>query len=163
MNKRIALAGGVALACSIFGTSVHSAQPVQVLTLDQFNQAASSPVSPRVTRHHRQAQRNVLAGSVGSHKGESGDPIAAFAGDMAMDGHNRFGRHGEADAISLGVAAGFYRVNLGDSVGRIAAAFGQKPKDLMNWNGLTSGSLIRPGQVLRVGPFAQARSPALTR
>jgi lipoprotein NlpD len=56
-------------------------------------------------------------------------------------------------ATSSGVPAGYYRVNPGDTLSRVAAAFGQRPQDLASWNQLPSANAqILPGQVLRVAP-----------
>ena len=59
-----------------------------------------------------------------------------------------------APAMSTsGVPAGYYRVNPGDTLSRVAAAFGQHPQDLATWNQLPSAyAQILPGQVLRVAP-----------
>ncbi|CAD6541122.1 hypothetical protein LMG27952_03706 [Paraburkholderia hiiakae] len=52
-----------------------------------------------------------------------------------------------------GVPAGYYRVNPGDTLSRVAGAFGQRPQDLASWNQLPSANAqILPGQVLRVAP-----------
>jgi len=54
------------------------------------------------------------------------------------------------------VAAGFYRVNPGDTLPGIAAAFGQRPQDLARWNGLPPNASVTVGEVLRVAPPAAA-------
>ena len=69
-----------------------------------------------------------------------------------------------APAMSTsGVPAGYYRVNPGDTLSRVAAAFGQRPQDLATWNQLPSAyAQILPGQVLRVAPppnYAVAAPP----
>jgi lipoprotein NlpD len=51
-----------------------------------------------------------------------------------------------------GVPAGYYRVNPGDTLGRIANAFGQRPQDIAGWNQLPPNASVVPGQVLRVAP-----------
>ncbi|WP_321945972.1 peptidoglycan DD-metalloendopeptidase family protein [Paraburkholderia sp. J10-1] len=52
-----------------------------------------------------------------------------------------------------GVPAGYYRVNPGDTLARVAVAFGQRPQDIAIWNQLPSANVqILPGQVLRVAP-----------
>ncbi|WP_230957947.1 lytic transglycosylase [Burkholderia diffusa] len=171
MNKRITVAGsGVVLVCTIFGTPAQATQPIQVLTLDQLDNTASSSVAQRKIRHHPHAHHNLLADEsksvakpASSHKGESGDPIAAFAGDAPVNGRTPPVRRGKAGALSSGVMAGFYRINSGDTIARIATAFGQQPKDLMNWNNLTVSAPIQPGQVIRVGPPSEVRPRELTR
>jgi lipoprotein NlpD len=55
-------------------------------------------------------------------------------------------------AASNGVPAGFYRVNPGDTLQSIAGAFGQRPQDIASWNGMSTETLVTPGQVLRVSP-----------
>jgi len=152
---------GVALACTVFALTAQSAQPVQVLTLDQlnqFNRVGSSAAASRATRHHHQPHRNVLMEPIDSHKSESGDPIAAFASDMSSDKIRPSGSRGKADVRPQSVTAGFYRVNLGDTVAHIATAYGRKPRELMAWNSLKTRSLIQPGQVLRVAPPVEAHS-----
>ena len=52
-----------------------------------------------------------------------------------------------------GVPAGYYRVNPGDTLSRVASAFGQRPQDIATWNQLPSANVqLLPGQVLRVAP-----------
>jgi len=61
-----------------------------------------------------------------------------------------------------GVPAGYYRVNPGDTLGRIAAAYGQRPQDIASWNQMPPNAPLMAGQVLRVAPppsAAPARQP----
>ncbi|MEC5408157.1 peptidoglycan DD-metalloendopeptidase family protein [Paraburkholderia sp. MPAMCS5] len=53
---------------------------------------------------------------------------------------------------TVSVPAGFYRVNPGDSLASIASAYGHRPQDVANWNGLPVNAAVAPGQVLRVSP-----------
>lgn len=55
-------------------------------------------------------------------------------------------------AASTGVPAGYYRVNPGDTLARIAAAYGQRREDIASWNQLPPDAPVVPGQVLRVAP-----------
>ncbi|HEV3428793.1 MAG TPA: peptidoglycan DD-metalloendopeptidase family protein [Paraburkholderia sp.] len=55
---------------------------------------------------------------------------------------------------SNGVPAGYYRVNPGDTLSRIASAYGQRAQDLASWNQLPPNAQVLPGQVLRVAPPA---------
>lgn len=65
-------------------------------------------------------------------------------------------------ATASPVAAGFYRVNPGDTLPGIAAAFGQHPQDVARWNGLPPGASVTVGEVLRVAPpVAAAMAPPL--
>lgn len=57
------------------------------------------------------------------------------------------------------VAAGYYRVNQGDTLASIAAAFGQRPQDLARWTGLLPNVSVNAGQVLRVAPPTAAVTP----
>ena len=50
------------------------------------------------------------------------------------------------------VPAGFYRVNPGDTLPGIAAAFGQRVDDLAAWNNIPRTAMPAPGQILRVAP-----------
>ena len=60
---------------------------------------------------------------------------------------------GAPGAVSTGgVPAGYYRVNPGDTLSRIAAAFGQRAQDIASWNQLPPNATIVAGQVLRVAP-----------
>lgn len=52
------------------------------------------------------------------------------------------------------VPAGYYRVNAGDTLPGVAAAFGQRADDLAAWNNLPRNAMLAPGQVLRVAPPA---------
>jgi lipoprotein NlpD len=58
------------------------------------------------------------------------------------------------------VAAGYYRVNPGDTLPGIAAAYGQRPQDLARWNGLQPNASVTVGQVLRVSPPPVPGNPA---
>lgn len=58
------------------------------------------------------------------------------------------------------VPAGYYRVNPGDSLRSIAAAFGRREQDLVSWNALANSNAIVQGQLLRVAPPAASAVPA---
>jgi len=61
------------------------------------------------------------------------------------------------------VAAGFYRVNPGDTLASIANAFGRDPAQLARWNRLPNDYPVSVGQVLRVAPGpASASEPVQT-
>ncbi|CAB3761571.1 peptidoglycan DD-metalloendopeptidase family protein [Paraburkholderia humisilvae] len=62
------------------------------------------------------------------------------------------GTRATGGAAANGVPAGFYRVNPGDTLQSIAGAFGQRAQDIAVWNGLSPGTPIATGQVLRVAP-----------
>ncbi|WP_175776216.1 peptidoglycan DD-metalloendopeptidase family protein [Burkholderia anthina] len=51
-----------------------------------------------------------------------------------------------------GVIAGYYRVNPGDTLAGIAAAYGQRVQDVASWNHMAPTDAVSPGQVLRVAP-----------
>ena len=57
------------------------------------------------------------------------------------------------------VAAGYYRVNPGDTLASVAAAFGQRVQDVASWNRIAPASVITPGQVLRVAQPPAATTP----
>lgn len=168
-NKGIAVAVScIVVGCSIAGVSVQAAQPIQVLTVEQLDGSAASYPSPHPIKRHRRAHHDARADAPkpgdtdGIRKDESGDLIAKLAGGAPVNERGVSSRRMSADARSSGVAAGFYRVNSGDTVAHIATAFGQQARDLMGWNSLTSTSRIQPGQVLRVGPPIEARLRGLT-
>jgi lipoprotein NlpD len=58
------------------------------------------------------------------------------------------------------VPAGFYRVNPGDTLPGVAAAFGQPVDEVAAWNSLPRTAALTPGQVLRVAPQPSASAPA---
>jgi membrane-bound lytic murein transglycosylase D len=43
-----------------------------------------------------------------------------------------------------------YQVRSGDTLSRIAQVFGVSVSDLVNWNGISKNSVLRPGQKLTV-------------
>jgi membrane-bound lytic murein transglycosylase D len=43
-----------------------------------------------------------------------------------------------------------YKVRTGDTLSRIARVFGVTVSDLVNWNGISSRTTLRPGQKLTV-------------
>jgi membrane-bound lytic murein transglycosylase D len=53
-------------------------------------------------------------------------------------------------APSAGSRPVSYKVRSGDSLSRIAKVFGVTVSDLVNWNGISKNSLLRPGQRLTV-------------
>lgn len=64
-----------------------------------------------------------------------------------------FGSQPQSQTVqSTRVPAGFYRVNPGDTLPGIAAAFGQNADQLAQWNNLPRTAMLTPGQVLRVAP-----------
>ncbi|UOP01112.1 LysM peptidoglycan-binding domain-containing protein [Kingella potus] len=68
-----------------------------------------------------------------------------------------------AACASSAPSGGYYRVQRGDTLNRIAARFGQSPATLAKWNNLSDPSKIAVGQRLRVGRSAnavEARKPA---
>jgi lipoprotein NlpD len=65
---------------------------------------------------------------------------------------NTSGSYQTNGAPTGAVAAGYYRVNPGDTLPGIAAAYGQRPQDLARWNGLLPNASVTVGQVLRVSP-----------
>ncbi|WP_433696361.1 peptidoglycan DD-metalloendopeptidase family protein [Paraburkholderia phenoliruptrix] len=69
------------------------------------------------------------------------DPIAAWAAGRALSAQ------GEAP-----VAAGFYRVNPGDTLTAIAREFGHEASAIAQWNHLSADGALRAGQIVRVGP-----------
>jgi lipoprotein NlpD len=68
-----------------------------------------------------------------------------------------------ASAQQASVLAGYYRVNEGDTVESIAAAYGRDPAALANWNDISAYPALPAGQVLRVSPPPDAAGvpPAL--
>ncbi len=50
------------------------------------------------------------------------------------------------------VDTGYYQVNRGDTIERIARRFGRSASDLLEWNNLNKTELIYPGQEIRVTP-----------
>jgi lipoprotein NlpD len=59
-----------------------------------------------------------------------------------------------------GVQAGYYRVNAGDTLQSVAAAFGQRVQDLAEWNHVPTMAALVPGEVLRVAPPVAANANA---
>ncbi|HEX7935532.1 MAG TPA: peptidoglycan DD-metalloendopeptidase family protein [Paraburkholderia sp.] len=84
----------------------------------------------------------------------SADPISAWTNGTGT---------GSATAASgePAIAAGFYRVNRGDTLTAIAHEFGHDVSSLRQWNHLPAGGAVIAGQMLRVGPPATlASAPA---
>ena len=59
---------------------------------------------------------------------------------------------------SAPVAPGYYRVERGDTVSRIARSHRQSLQSIVRWNNLTNPDAIDVGQVLRVAPPGTARA-----
>jgi lipoprotein NlpD len=60
--------------------------------------------------------------------------------------------------VPLPVEAGFYRVNEGDTLERIAKSFGRTPASVARWNKMPVTGPVSVGQVLRVAPPVSAES-----
>ncbi len=67
-------------------------------------------------------------------------------------GQSPFASQSQSAPQRTGVRAGYYRVNPGDTLPGVAAAFGQRVEDLAAWNNLPRTAMLTPGQVLRVAP-----------
>jgi lipoprotein NlpD len=81
--------------------------------------------------------------------------VVALAGcTITPWGASPASNNGTAGSYSTGVPVepGYYRVNPGDTLPAIAAAFGQRPQDVARWNGLQPNASVTVGQVLRVAP-----------
>ena len=66
-----------------------------------------------------------------------------------------------APAAPAAAAAGsVYTVKSGDTLGAIAARHGVKLSEVFGWNGLNLGSIIYPGQQVKIGGGAAAPAPA---
>lgn len=65
-----------------------------------------------------------------------------------------------APAQHMNVQPGYYRVNPGDTLPSVAAAFGQRTQDVAEWNHLPLTAALVPGQVLRVAPPVGANANA---
>ncbi|MFP6559668.1 peptidoglycan DD-metalloendopeptidase family protein [Paraburkholderia sp. B3] len=61
---------------------------------------------------------------------------------------------------SAPVGPGYYRVERGDTVNKIARSKGQSVQNIVRWNNLSNPDAIEVGQVLRVAPPAGAVSSA---
>lgn len=77
---------------------------------------------------------------------------ATFLGGCAMGGWTGQSPFASQQQQPLRVPAGYYRVNPGDTLPGIAAAFGQRADDLAAWNNLPRTAMLAPGQVIRVAP-----------
>jgi len=62
------------------------------------------------------------------------------------------GGSGKSKSVSSGGSARqvSYKVRNGDTLSRIAQVFGVSVSDLVNWNGISSHTTLRPGQSLTV-------------
>lgn len=64
--------------------------------------------------------------------------------------------------VNAPVEPGYYRVQAGDTLFRIAKRWGQSVSTLVKWNNLADASQIEVGQVLRVAPPTVAANPTTT-
>ncbi|CAM2167973.1 lipoprotein NlpD [Paraburkholderia sacchari] len=58
------------------------------------------------------------------------------------------------------VSAGYYCVQPGDTLAKVALGFGRTPQDIARWNDLATGAPLRVGQMLRVAPQDDAPAGA---
>lgn len=66
----------------------------------------------------------------------------------------------EPAAPAAAAAGSVYTVKSGDTLGAIAARHGVKLSEVFGWNGLNLGSIIYPGQQVKIGGGAAAPAPA---
>jgi LysM repeat protein len=66
----------------------------------------------------------------------------------------------EPAAPAAAAAGSVYTVKSGDTLGAIAARHGVKLSEVFGWNGLNMGSIIYPGQQIKIGGGAAAPAPA---
>jgi lipoprotein NlpD len=62
----------------------------------------------------------------------------------------------KASTQQASVMAGYYRVNDGDTVESIAAAYARDPAEIASWNSIPRYPALPAGQVVRVAPPAEA-------
>ncbi|MET1065869.1 MAG: LysM peptidoglycan-binding domain-containing protein, partial [Arthrobacter sp.] len=65
-----------------------------------------------------------------------------------------------APAPSAPAGGTAYTVKSGDTLSAIAARHGVKLSEVFGWNGLNMGSIIRPGQQIKIGAGTAAPAPA---
>ncbi|MCU1517239.1 MAG: lytic transglycosylase [Pseudarthrobacter sp.] len=66
-----------------------------------------------------------------------------------------------AAPAALASTGGAYTVKAGDTLSVIASRHGVSLSDVFGWNGLNMGSIIYPGQTVKIGGGAAAPAPAL--
>jgi LysM repeat protein len=64
-----------------------------------------------------------------------------------------------APAAAAAAAGSVYTVKSGDTLGAIAARHGVKLSEVFGWNGLNLGSIIYPGQQIKIGGGTEAPAP----
>lgn len=122
-------------------------------------------------RANRSAVAGALAGSIAIAMGAGGAPaVATETADGASatrQAPTALGAGAVPTAVSVGRAASTavgapetYTVQRGDTVFGIALRFGLRTADVLALNGLTSASVIYPGQVLRLVGAPAAAPPA---
>ncbi len=66
----------------------------------------------------------------------------------------------EPAAPAAAAAGSVYTVKSGDTLGAIAARHGVKLSEVFGWNGLNLGSIIYPGQQIKIGGGTEAPAPS---
>lgn len=66
----------------------------------------------------------------------------------------------EPAATAAAAAGSVYTVKSGDTLGAIAARHGVKLSEVFGWNGLNLGSIIYPGQQIKIGGGTEAPAPS---
>ncbi|MDR7084042.1 LysM repeat protein [Arthrobacter ginsengisoli] len=111
-----------------------------------------------------------------------GDTVSGIAGKFGLDTHAVLALNGlqantiiypgqtiklggpdaapEPETPSAAAAGGMYTVKSGDTLGAIADRHGVKLSEVFGWNGLTMGSIIYPGQQIKIGGGTAAPAPA---
>lgn len=120
--------------------------------------AERSPEALVTWRRHRVHRGEVLGGIARRY----GTSVAALRQANGLDGTLiRAGQHllvplGDGAATPPPGETTRYTVVRGDSLWRIARRFDVRVAQLRAWNGLTTGSVLRPGQRLRVRPGSRS-------
>jgi lipoprotein NlpD len=120
-----------------------------LLILLLFLSACSTPVLQAPVEVRKTPPKSVVT-RPGSSGGSAGSAKTVDGAKPALPGAENAGK------------PGFYTVEPGDSVIKIALAHGQSPKDITRWNALENPNRIEVGQVLRVQPPG-AESAAISR
>lgn len=132
---------------------------------------AKIPDSEKVTWAHHRVRRGETLSIIARHYGTTVDAIKEMnnlrSTHMIREGAELVIPIPRGSSVARGASSERHeeticQVRRGDTLGRIASRHGITVGQLCEWNGLSTGTVIHPGQTLRLGPAVSPPKPRVS-